>query len=226
MENIEIKNYYNQLAKAYDDHRFNNSYGQYIDQQERHFLDRFTQKTDLNKSLDLGCGTGRLLDYANNGVDFSFEMLSVAQAKYPEKNLQEGQLSAIPFADRSLELIYCFHVLMHQDHKTTVAFFQEAHRVLQPNGRLIVDFPSAKRRKTVKHQQPNWHAANQLSLDDIKKLTQDQWKIVHTEGLMFLPVHRIPKSIRPYCLKVDTQLCRSFLKELASYYVVVLEKQE
>ncbi len=226
MPNLEIKSYYNQLAKEYDDNRFNNSYGQYIDQQERQFLARFTHNIDPEKSLDLGCGTGRLLDYAEYGVDFSPEMLAVAQEKYPHKHLKEGLLTAIPLADASLELIYCFHVLMHQDATTTAQFFQEAHRVLQPKGRLIVDFPSEKRRKTVKHQQNNWHAANQMNLADLEKITQAQWKIVHTEGLMFLPIHRIPTRFRSSCLSVDTQLCRSFLKEFASYLVVVLEKKE
>jgi hypothetical protein len=36
-----ILNYYNHLAKTYDENRFGNSYGKYIDEQERAFLNSF-----------------------------------------------------------------------------------------------------------------------------------------------------------------------------------------
>ena len=83
----EIKSYYNKLAHDYDNNRFNNSYGQYLDQQERAFLKRILNKTAPTHCMDIGCGTGRLLDYADYGVDFSHEMLKVATEKYPHKIL-------------------------------------------------------------------------------------------------------------------------------------------
>lgn len=221
----EIKNYYNKLAHDYDNYRFNNSYGQYLDQQERVFLKRILSNTAPTYCMDIGCGTGRLLDYADYGVDFSPEMLKVATEKYPHKILLEGTLTEIPIENYQLEVIYSFHVIMHQDHATTEQFLNEAHQKLRPNGKLIFDFPSAKRRQAVKHQQQSWHAAHQMTLVEIEKLLGTQWKLVESQGFLFFPIHRIPTILRPLFRSLDSLMCRSFLKEYASYLVVVLEKQ-
>ncbi|MFW1799551.1 class I SAM-dependent methyltransferase [Acinetobacter nematophilus] len=222
---LEIKTYYNKLAQNYDNNRFNNSYGQYLDQQERDFLNQALKSISPERCMDLGCGTGRLLEYADYGVDFSPEMLKVAKTKYPNKVLLEGRLTDIPIANHSLDAIYSFHVIMHQDHATTIQFLNEAHQKLKSKGKLIFDFPSAKRRQAVKHQQSNWHAAHQMTLSEIEKIAGTQWKIIACQGFLFFPIHRIPIRFRPLFKTLDNLLCRSFLKQYASYLAVVLEKQ-
>lgn len=224
-QHSDIKSYYNKLAQNYDDNRFNNSYGQYLDQQERAFLNRVLKNTLPKYCMDLGCGTGRLLDYAQYGVDFSPEMLKVAQQKYPHKILREGSITEIPIENNQLDVIYSFHVIMHQSAETTKQFICEAHQKLKTGGKLIFDFPSAKRRKTVKHQQDNWHAANQMTLLDIEKFIGSEWKIIESQGFLFFPIHRIPHRLRPFFKTLDNLICRSFLKEYASYLVIILEKQ-
>lgn len=92
----QIHQYYNDLAKSYDENRFENSYGKYIDTQERYFLNLFFKNKKYSKVLDLGCGTGRLLNFATHGVDFSQEMLNIAQEKFPQKQLKTGEISNIP----------------------------------------------------------------------------------------------------------------------------------
>lgn len=222
---LEIKTYYNQLAQNYDDNRFNNSYGQYLDQQERAFLSRVLMGVSTENCMDIGCGTGRLLDYADYGVDFSPEMLKIAALKYPNKILLEGSLTDIPIENNVLDVIYSFHVIMHQDVDTTQKFLDQAHQKLKRGGKLIFDFPSAKRRKTVQHQQKDWHAANQMTLQDIEKLAGSQWKIIKSQGFLFFPIHRIPSGLRSIFRPLDNFICRSFLKQYASYLVVALEKQ-
>lgn len=224
MNSKVIKEYYDQLAQNYDQDRFQNAYGQYIDQQERDFLDQVLKAIPPAQCLDLGCGTGRLLDYAQYGVDFSDEMLKVAQQKYPQKTLIQGELTQIPLEDELLNVIFSFHVIMHQDIKTTQSFLAHAHQKLKTNGLLIFDFPSKKRRKQVNHQQKDWHAANQMDIEDIQALLGSQWRMVTYQGFLFFPIHRIPIQLRPLCLKLDNFLCKSFIKEYASYLVVVLEK--
>ena len=221
----EIKTYYNELAQNYDDNRFNNSYGQYLDQQERSFLSRILKNVPSEQCMDIGCGTGRLLDYAHYGIDFSPEMLKIAAQKYPHKILLEGSLTDIPIENNVLEVIYSFHVIMHQDIETTQKFLDQAHQKLKRGGKLIFDFPSAKRRKIVKHQQKDWHAANQMMLSDIEKMIAPQWKISTSQGFLFFPIHRIPNALRPIFRHLDHLICRSLFKEYASYLVVVLEKQ-
>jgi ubiquinone/menaquinone biosynthesis C-methylase UbiE len=55
--------YYDRLARTYDAERFGNSYGKFIDAQERATLARLLP-LEAGSVLDLGCGTGRLTGFA------------------------------------------------------------------------------------------------------------------------------------------------------------------
>ena len=222
MEDISVKDYYDRLAPQYDADRFGNSYGRYIDQQEQAFLRQLLKRLQPSATLDLGCGTGRLLNHATHGVDFSIEMLKIAQAKHPNKVLLEGRVDDIPLPDASMDAVLCFHVLMHQDEATTQAMLQEARRVLKPGGHLVVDFPSAQRRRS-RQQAIGWHGANALNVADVQRIAGTSWRLKEHRGLMFLPVHRMPTSLRQTCLPLDDWLCQSRLKNWSSYLVVMLE---
>jgi 2-polyprenyl-3-methyl-5-hydroxy-6-metoxy-1,4-benzoquinol methylase len=217
-----ILDYYNSLAKTYDENRFGNSYGKYIDNQERSFLTSFFKNKKYSKVLDLGCGTGRLLNFATHGTDFSEEMLNVARQKYPEKIVAKGEISNIPF-NEEFDCIFCFHVIMHQSKEKTKAFLDECYQKLGKNRALIFDYPTKNRRKAVSPQE-DWHANNSFTTSEIAHFSNDQWKIKNTTGILLFPIHRIPKSIRTYFLPLDIFLCKTFLRNWASYQVVVLEK--
>lgn len=222
MMKTSIQEYYSNLAESYDENRFGNSYGKYIDRQERVFLTGFFQDKRYAKVLDLGCGTGRLLDFATHGIDFSEKMLKVAQQKYPEKILAAGEISNIPFHDE-FECIFCFHVIMHQDKEETMAFLNECYQKLSKNGILIFDYPVKTRKKTISPQE-DWHAGNSFSSSEILEFSKNNWKVKHTTGVLLFPIHRFPKSIRRFFLPLDILLCRTFLKNWASYHITVLEK--
>lgn len=223
--NLEIKEYYDRLAKSYDTNRFENSYGQFIDKQEKLFLRNRLKNIKSNQILDLGSGTGRLLEFAKYGVDFSQNMLEVSKSKFPDKEILEGTVTSIPLPNNSLDCIYCFHVIMHLDNETTTGFLSETHHKLTNNGRLIFDFPSKKRRKLLNFKSENWHGANNYSFEEIIKLTENNWNIQTKQGILFLPIQRFPVFLRSFMLKIDTFLCKSFLKEYASYLVIELQKK-
>ncbi|QQQ30250.1 class I SAM-dependent DNA methyltransferase [Chryseobacterium indoltheticum] len=219
----QIHRYYNDLAKTYDKNRFENSYGKYIDQQERHFLDSFFKNKSYSKVLDLGCGTGRLLNFATHGVDFSQEMLTVAHQKFPHKNLAVGEISNIPFAEK-FDCIFSFHVIMHQTKEETKNFLNEAYKSLNNEGILIFDFSTNVRKKSQSLQE-DWHANNSFSTNEILDLLQNNWEVIDTKGILFFPVHRIPKSFRKIFLPLDIMICNTFMKKWASYQIIVLKKQ-
>ncbi len=222
MMKTSILEYYNNLATTYDENRFGNSYGKYIDEQERSFLNSFFKNKNYSKVLDLGCGTGRLLNFATHGTDFSEEMLTVARQKYPEKTLAKGEISQIPF-DNDFDCIFCFHVIMHQNRKETEAFLDECFSKLNKKGTLIFDYPTKNRRKVVSPQE-DWHAGNSFKPKEITELSGKRWKIKHTAGILLFPIHRIHKKLRRYFLPLDILLCKTFLKNWASYHIAVLEK--
>jgi len=224
-DKITIKNYYNQLASEYDDDRFNNSYGQYLHLQERQILVRSLGHFSKKMILDMGCGTGRFLDFAENGVDFSEGMLREAKEKFPKHNLALSDISKMPFNEGSIKAVYSLHVFMHLDLNTIQKTIQEAHRVLKPNGVLVFDFPSKARRKLINYQKEGWHGNTALDIGSIEALTNGLFKLEGYEGVLLFPIHRIPFALRPFIRTLDSWLCKSFLKKWASYHFVFLKKK-
>ncbi|MFC6269589.1 class I SAM-dependent DNA methyltransferase [Frigoriflavimonas asaccharolytica] len=215
--------YYNQLAPTYDENRFENSYGKYIDAQERYFLNKFFSKNNRTNILDLGCGTGRLLNFATHGLDFSAEMLKVAKEKFADKNLKVGEISSFDF-DVKFDCIFCFHVIMHQTKEETGLFLKECSRNLTKNGFLIFDYPTKSRSKK-ENGENNWHAKNTFSEVEIFNLVENDWKIIEKKGVLLFPIHQISKKLRILFLPLDILLCKTFFKKWASYNIVVLQRK-
>ena len=136
--NNEIKKYYDNLATTYDENRFGNSYGIFIDKQEKAFLSQCFSKVENLKVLDLGCGTGRLIEFANFGVDVSSNMLEVAKNKFPKKEFREASVSSIPFENDFFDFIFSFHVIMHLNKTSTLDFLNESKLKLRKKGRFKI----------------------------------------------------------------------------------------
>lgn len=218
----EIVHYYNDLASTYDQNRFDNSYGRFIDTQERKILD--TLLTNQNEQiLDLACGTGRLLNYASIGVDASAEMIEVARRKFPEKTFLQNEAHQITLQNNSVDTIISFHFFMHLDQDKINQVLEESNRILKKNGRIIFDIPSRKRRNLLGYKKANWHGATSLSIKDLE--AHPNFKIKRTFGFLFFPIHRFPESCRKSLLKLDSFIANSFLKEYSSYFIIELEKR-
>jgi 2-polyprenyl-3-methyl-5-hydroxy-6-metoxy-1,4-benzoquinol methylase len=114
MSTEKIIEYYNQLASEYDENRFGNSYGQFIDFQERRILNKIFKKQS-GKILDLACGSGRLTNFATSGADASEEMLKIAQKKHSEKEFFQAKSNELPFEKESFQGCLTFHFIMHLD---------------------------------------------------------------------------------------------------------------
>ncbi len=71
--------------------------------------------------LDIGCGEGALLSHLHAclggktvlGVDLDMHELRMAKANVPFATVVRGTVYAIPFADRSADLVLCSEVLEH-----------------------------------------------------------------------------------------------------------------
>lgn len=100
-----------------------------------------TPSTD--RMLDLGCGTGFLLNLANDlfttidGIDATQAMLDRVDLSPGNITVQQGIVEELPFDDNTFDLVTAYSFLDHvTDH---VAVIAEAGRVLRPGGKLYVD---------------------------------------------------------------------------------------
>jgi len=105
--------------------------------------------------LDLGCGSGALLELLDSrmafsrppvGIDLSSRMLSLANVS--RSSLVEGSGVQLPFADESFDLITCGHVAKHLDDRSMLLMLAEMRRVLAFGGiALLWDFEPTRSRR-------------------------------------------------------------------------------
>lgn len=147
-----VKDVYEEIAEEYDeripgmtpnDRRFTDT--------ERDFL--FEKITHCDEVLDMGCGTGRFtLPLAKKarkvtGLDLSAAMIAKAQEKARRLSLNiefcESDMSHMPFADASFDVVVSMLALMHIPLEERQQVFSEAYRVLRPGGRLLIGVKNA-----------------------------------------------------------------------------------
>ncbi|MBL1179123.1 class I SAM-dependent methyltransferase [Pantanalinema sp. GBBB05] len=107
---------------------------------------------DRPQVLDLGCGTGRLLDRLATqypdlfgiGCDLSPEMIHQARLakRYAQLIFVQGNAEALPFADTQFNAI--FNTISFLHYPNPAAVLAEVRRVLQSNGQFyLVDFTTS-----------------------------------------------------------------------------------
>lgn len=220
-----IHDYYQNLAPEYDRDRFGNSYGRYVDRMEREILREWRGGFDPRECVEIACGTGRLLDFAMTGVDFSEGMLEQARAKYPDRRLVVADAARTGLPDGAFRLAYAFHLFMHLDRETCAAVLREAARIVRPGGSFIFDIPSAPRRALSGRPAEGWHGSTSASPAEIAAWCGDAWLPVRRRGVLFVPIHRFPSGMRPLFRGFDSLIGRSPLARWSSYYVCELRRR-
>jgi ubiquinone/menaquinone biosynthesis C-methylase UbiE len=101
------------------------------------------QAPSTDRMLDLGCGTGFLLNLAHDlfdrvdGVDATQAMLDRVDLSPGNITVQQGVVESLDFADQTFDAVTAYSFIDHlEDH---IAMLREAFRVLKPGGKLYVD---------------------------------------------------------------------------------------
>jgi len=112
-----------EMARRFDALRFGGPIGELLAEDQARVLCEYAGIRHGATVLDVGTGTGRAaltLAAAGarvTGVDASAEMLRVARERAADQNLAvtfaPGDAHALPFADRSFDVVVCLRVLMH-----------------------------------------------------------------------------------------------------------------
>lgn len=135
--------------------------------------------------LDIGTGTGRLtIELAkirNNsfditGIDISDDMIIIAQenAKHSKVTARTkfiaANASALPFGDRSFDLVISYASLHHW--RDPIAVFNEAARVVKDSGRIII-------RDNIRvYQSPLWRSFIWFLTRFMNKRHRENWPMV------------------------------------------------
>ena len=104
----------------------------------------FLKDTSYTKLLDIGCGTGWLIDNLSKqhnaeyyGIDISENMLEVSKGKnIPNANFCLGNALELPYADETFDVVTCIQSFHH--YPDSLKAMQEAYRVLKKGGIYII----------------------------------------------------------------------------------------
>lgn len=157
--------YFNKHAAKWNEVR-----GDYNDdgQAERAFIEELasSQSGKVASFLDMGTGTGRILQQAARyvdhgvGIDTNREMLTIARSRltgpvYRHLVVQEGNIYALPFEPNQFEAVGLYQVLHFLDDPSRA--IKEAGRVLRRDGRLlVVDYARHEREELQRNHAHLW----------------------------------------------------------------------
>jgi ubiquinone/menaquinone biosynthesis C-methylase UbiE len=141
MAELTVREQYNQLAEQYD-RRWRNYVTKTLS-----FLKVWAAIAPEETVLDVACGTGEferliLSEQPNQlmiGVDISENMLAIARQKlqpYASVSFQVASAVSLPFSDQQFDVIISANSFHYFDQPAIA--LAEMHRVLKPNGRLII----------------------------------------------------------------------------------------
>jgi len=145
------------------------------------------------KILDAGCGGGAYVDFLAQkglevtGIDKHEHFVQSAKSKGMLGNFVQGDLTCLPFSNKSFDCTYCFDVLEHID---DYAAIQELTRVTSK--RLIISVPREddtlnKFNLTFLHYQDLTH----LRYYDVKSL-KNLISSINCESVLILPEIAVP----------------------------------
>ena len=166
-------------------------------------IDRTLGRRPLGRLVDIGTGTGRMIELfgprssQSVGIDRSSEMLRLARVKLESagisSSLRQGDMYALPLADRSADSVI-IHQVLHYAHSPATAI-AEAARVLAPGGTLLVVDFAAHEREELRERDAHirlgfddevmgsWFAAAGLELDRVQHLKGGELTVTLWRGV-------------------------------------------
>lgn len=164
--------FHSRLACKYEDQPFFQPANR---QRVRELLGKFSNDAGNQRLLDVGCGTGFILDLAHDlfqqleGIDLTSEMLARVTPR-ANLTLSLGQAENLPFPPSSFDVVTCYSVLHHIEDLRAV--FSEIRRVLKPGGVLYADESPSQEYKELLAQ-------NAARLEGHARLKADLHTVMH-----------------------------------------------
>lgn len=131
---------------------------------DRALLGHFAELVGLEGGgpvVDLGCGPGRITGHLAalgldvSGIDLSPGMVAEARRRFPDIDFRTGSLAALDLADSSVTGLVAWYSIIHIPPALLPEVFAELHRVIRPNGLLLLAFQAGG--FSVRHERAYGH---------------------------------------------------------------------
>lgn len=90
------------------------------------------------RTLDLGCGIGRLT--TDFGIDLSPKMLALAKHRRPNKKFKLCDGWMIPYKDNYFDSVFSLFMFQHIPDDNKDSYMIEVYRVLKPGGKFRLQY--------------------------------------------------------------------------------------
>lgn len=107
----------------------------------RHLIDKYAEKSSV--MLDAGTGTGIDLDISESVIGLDIDIYGLMHASGKGHSAVNADASALPFKDTAFDCIYAMDLICNENVNIEHTM-NEFHRILKPQGTLIMNLPAVK----------------------------------------------------------------------------------
>lgn len=130
--------------------------------------------------LDAGCGSGRMLAYLEQldsslqltGVDLAPGMVARARAHHPTRQIDEGDLAALPYGAGHFDGVLSWYSVIHTPAADLPCVVAELGRVLRPGGSLLLGFHTGSGGVRLARQAYGHDVELTVELHDVRAVSQ------------------------------------------------------
>lgn len=227
----DVRYFWNKVANIYEssNEQFKTTHLQRFQESIKYLDLKMNQKV-----LNIWSRTGLAIPYLRQkcpkielvNLEVSPEFIKIAQKKFLNEKFIETDLENLPFPNNYFNQILSLETLEHAP--KPLVFIKELHRVLKPNGLLVMSCPPATAEFPLKVYELFFTNHGEgphkfLSSKNIKKILKTaDFKLILHKGTLLIPIG--PKWLKSSGEKIINQLQNTFISELGIRQFYICEK--